>query len=150
METIFISDFNHSLFVSCFKNALIEFSVDTTQLNRHIADFNSAGNIFAFVLVNEHGEAIGMIQFQKTELSNDYFKEEYGLIREFWVAPEYRKRGWGIFLLKKAECYFKDNNIQFILLSSRKEAVGFYIKNGYQEKKNAQSFNKLTVMEKKV
>ena len=150
METIFISDFNNALFISSFANALDELSADTDKLEGYIAEFNTAGNIYAYVLVNEQGDAIGMIQFQNTELSNQYFKEDYGLIREFWIAPAYRKQGLGAKLLKKAEYYFAENDIKFIILSSREEAIGFYIKNGYTEKKNAQSFNKLTVMEKKV
>lgn len=150
METVFISDFNNALFTSCFQRALIEFSVDTNQLDKFINDFNAAGNIYAYILVDEQGESIGLIQFQKTELSNDYIKEEYGLIREFWIAPEYRKKGLGAYLLKEVEYYFIKSDIRFIILSSRQESIGFYIKNGYAEKKNAHSFNKMMVMEKEL
>ena len=148
MDTIFISDFKNEQFISAFKTALQEFSVDLSKLDSYIEEFNAAGNIYAYVLANEQGEAIGMIQFQKTELSNQYIKEEYGLIRDFWIAPAYRKKGLGASLLKDTEKYFAANNIGFIILSSRKEAIGFYRKNGYFEKKNAQSFNKMIVMEK--
>lgn len=148
METFFISDFKNEKFISAFKTALQEFSISLDKLENYIEEFNAAGNIYAYVLVNEKGESIGMIQFQKTELSNQYITEEYGLIREFWVAPEYRKQNLGSSLLKEAETYFSKNDIKFTILSSRKEAVEFYIKNGYIEKKNAQSFNGMIVLEK--
>ena len=148
METIFISDFKNEKFISAFKTALEEFSIDLSKLGTYIEEFNAAGNIFAYVLVSEKGESIGMIQFQKTELSNQYITEEYGFIREFWIAPDYRKQNLGSSLLKEAETYFSKNDIIFIILSSRKEAVEFYVKNGYIEKKNAQSFNGMVVLEK--
>lgn len=150
MDTIFISDFKNEKFISAFKSALHEFSVDLSKFDSYIEGFNAAENTYAFVLVTQQGEAIGMIQFQKTKLSNQDITMEYGFIREFWIAPAYRKKGYGSILLKETEYYFIKNDISVIILSSRPESIEFYIKNGYKEKKNAQSFNKLTVMEKQI
>lgn len=148
MELIFISNFKNEKFISAFKTALQEFSVDSSKLESYIEEFNAAGNIFAYVLVNEKGESIGMIQFQKTELSNDYIKEEYGFIREFWIAPDYRKQGYGTMLLKEAENYFSKSGIDCAILFSRPEAEVFYQKQGYSKKTNTIAFNGMAVYEK--
>ena len=150
MELIFISNFKNEKFISAFKTALEEFSIDLSKLGTYIEEFNAAGDIYAYVLLNEKGESIGMIQFQKTVLSNELLNEEYGLIREFWIAPEHRKQGCGSLLLKKAESYFVENNLCYSILSSREEAVDFYRKNGYTKKENARSFNGMIVLEKEL
>lgn len=138
------------MFISAFKTALQEFSADLSKIDSYIEEFNTAGNIYAYVLENEHGETIGMIQFQRAELTNQDITMKYGFIREFRIAPAYRKKGYGSILLKETEYYFIKNDISVIILSSRPKSIEFYIKNGYKEKKNAQSFNKLTVMEKQI
>ena len=119
-----------------------------SKLDSYIEEFNAAGNIYAYVLENEHGETIGMIQFQRAELTNQDITMKYGFIREFRIAPAYRKKGYGSILLKEIECYFIKNDISVIILSSCLESTEFYIKTDI--KKNAQSFNKLTVMEKQI
>ena len=149
METIFISDFKNEKFISAFKTALEEFSIDLSKLGTYIEEFNAAGNIFAYVLVSEKGESIGMIQFQKTELSNQYITEEYGLIREFWIAPECRNNGFGTILLNKAESFFAKHGVTHILLSALPDAESFYCKNGYTESSDITAFNKLKVFEKR-
>lgn len=94
MQTVLISDFNDERFVSAFRVALQEFSINLDNFDKYIKEFNTAGNIFAYVLVNSDKQSVALIQFQKTELSNQYVKEELGLIRDFWIASEYRKQGW--------------------------------------------------------
>lgn len=138
------------MFISAFKTALQEFSADLSKINSYIEEFNAAGNIYAYVLENENGETIGMIQFQRAELTNQDITMKYGFIREFRIAPAYRKKGYGSIFLKEIEYYFIKNDISVIILSSRPKSIEFYIKNGYKEKKNAQSFNKLTVKEKQI
>lgn len=138
------------MFISAFKTALQEFSADLSQIDSYIEEFNAAGNIYAYVLENEHGETIGMIQFQRAELTNQDITMKYGFIREYRIAPAYGKKGYGSILLKETEYYFIKNDISVIILSSRPKSIEFYIKNGYKEKKNAQSFNKLPVMEKQI
>ena len=94
------------MFISAFKTALQEFSADLSKINSYIEEFNAAGNIYAYVLENENGETIGMIQFQRAELTNQDITMKYGFIREFRIAPAYRKKGYGSIFLKEIEYYF--------------------------------------------
>ena len=149
MQIKLISDFSDILFVSTFKNALNECALAPFNVGKLIEEFNAAGNIYAYVLLNEKGESIGMIQFQKTELSNHYITEKYGLIREFWIAPECRNNGFGTILLNKAESFFAKHGVTHILLSALPDAESFYCKNGYTESSDITAFNKLKVFEKR-
>ena len=59
-------------------------------------------------------------------------------IKDFAVTPEYQSKGVGALLLKALENYIKENikpgwTVSLELISS-KEAVGFYLKNGFEER----------------
>ena len=150
MQTVLISDFNDERFVSAFRVALQEFSINLDNFDKYIKEFNTAGNIFAYVLVNSEKQSVALIQFQKTELSNQYVKEELGLIRDFWIASEYRKQGCGSVLLNAAEEYFLKNNINSVVLFSRPETEGFYQKQGYKKRTSMTACNGMPVYEKDI
>ena len=149
MEIVFVHDFNDKRFVSAFKSALNEFSVDVDDFESLIGDFNSAGDIFAYLICNSE-DVLGMIQFQRIELSNHHLTEKLGMIREFWITPKCRKQGYGTELLKAAENYFVQNRISKVVLFSRTEAEVFYQKQGYSKNINMTAFNGLAVYEKSI
>lgn len=147
MKPVLITDFNDARFVCALKAALKEFSIEIDNFEGLINEFNSEKNIFAY-LICENDDVLGMIQFQKVELSNRYLKMEFGMIREFWIASRFRKHGYGAILLKAAENFFAENGIKSVVLFSRPEAEGFYQKQGYGKKPGMTACNGMTVYEK--
>jgi len=60
-------------------------------------------------------------------------------LRGMAVYKNYQKNKAGSLLIKKVESYCKKNNIDFIWMNARSEALEFYLKNGYIKTKK--SFN---------
>ena len=149
MKIVFVRDFNDERFISAFQSALNEFSVDVDDFENLIEGFNSDRDIFAY-LICENEYVLGMIQFQKIELSNQHLSEELGMIREFWITPKCRNQGYGKELLKTAENYFVQNRVKKVVLFSRPEAEGFYQKQGYSKNTNMTAFNGMSVYEKSI
>ena len=67
-------------------------------------------------------------------------------VSDLLVRDEYRGRGIGRKLLQKAEGIAEENNCVRLMLNNLKDAAsyekGFYIKNGYVERKNIANFVK--------
>ena len=76
-----------------------------------------------------------------------FFEEKYGFIREFWVDPTYRHRGYGTELLHLAENYFCENGIKQSILVT-KTAESYYLKNGYKKRPDIILRNKQDVFVK--
>lgn len=88
------------------------------------------GNL-AYVRTAEDASVVGFIQFKPTSLTNWFFEERIGFIREFWIAEAYRKQGHGSTLLAMAEAYFAGQGIRRVLLTTD-TAESFYEKHGYR------------------
>ena len=75
---------------------------------------------------------IGCVSYLAFELENEGIK-----IIALAVSKEYRRKGIGTELLKTAEQWAKENNIEVILLNSglpREDAHAFYESQGYFKK----------------
>ena len=101
----------------------------------------------AYLTLNENGDAVGFLQFQLTAFSNWFFEEPFGFIREFWVAPAYRRQGHGRALLRMTEDYFAAHGAQRSILTAD-DAAGFYLANGYEKAPGIQAKNKMEVLVK--
>ena len=53
------------------------------------------------------------------------------------VYKNYQKNKAGSLLIKKVESYCTKNNIDFIWMNARSEALEFYLKNGYIKTKKS-------------
>ena len=86
----------------------------------------------AYVRIAENNNIVGFIQFKPITLSNWFFEEKLGFIREFWIAPQHRSQGHGAELLRIAEEFFGQNDIRKAILTTD-TAERFYEKNGYRK-----------------
>jgi N-acetylglutamate synthase-like GNAT family acetyltransferase len=68
--------------------------------------------------------------YQEDTLSNWFFVERIGFIREFWIRENRRKQGLGTSLLKIVLGDMKDKGIKKVLLTTD-TASGFYVKSGF-------------------
>ena len=70
------------------------------------------------------------MQFTEIELSNWFFTQKLGFIREFWVDESYRGKGIGTQLLELTEKYFLENGLSQAILTTE-SANEFYTERGY-------------------
>ena len=89
---------------------------------------NRQGGNLAFIRLDE--QIVGFIQFRIDSLTNWFFQEKMGFIREFWVSSKYRGRGHGRDLLDKVEEYLLNHHVYKVLLTTD-TASEFYRHLGY-------------------
>lgn len=149
MKDFLITDFTNDIFTCAFKEYFVELGIKVSDWNSLWEEMNSDKDNLAYVKVNNSGKTIGFIQFKAIELSNSFFSEKYGFIREFWIAKEYRSKGFGTRLLNSCELYFKEKGISQIVLTTD-TAEEFYISKGYSVNPNIVAKNDLIVMTKAI
>lgn len=89
MELILVKDFTDPLFCDAFKQYFKELEIHVDDWNKLFREMNDEGENVAYVLKQED-KVIGFIQFKEELLSNWFFKEKFGFIREFWVNNDER------------------------------------------------------------
>lgn len=104
------------------------------NLNNRINEMMKRGNYQIFVACDDSKVVgyIGCVNYLAFELENEGMK-----IIALAVSKEYRRKGIGTALLKVAEQWAKENNIEVILLNSglpREDAHAFYESQGYFKK----------------
>ena len=110
------------------------YNCELDKLNNRINEMLKRGNYQIFVACDGDKVVgyIGCVSYLAFELENEGMK-----IIALAVSKDYRRKGIGTQLLKTAEQWAKENNIEVILLNSglpRKDAHAFYESQGYFKK----------------
>lgn len=110
------------------------YNCEIEKLDIRIQEMSSRGNYQIFVACDGDKVVgfIGCVSYLAFELENEGMK-----IIALAVSKEYRRKGIGTKLLKTAEQWAKENNIEVILLNSglpREDAHTFYESQGYFKK----------------
>ena len=110
------------------------YNCELDKLNKRINEMLKRGNYQIFVACDDDKVVgyIGCVSYLAFELENEGMK-----IIALAVSKEYRRKGIGTELLKTAERWAKENNIEVILLNSglpREDAHRFYESQGYFKK----------------
>ncbi len=110
------------------------YNCELDKLNNRINEMLKRGNYQIFVACDGDNVVgyIGCVSYLAFELENEGMK-----IIALAVSKEYRRKGIGTQLLKTAEQWAKENNIEVILLNSglpREDAHAFYESQGYFKK----------------
>lgn len=110
------------------------YNCELNKLKRRIDEMLKRGNYQIFVACDGDNVVgfIGCVNYLAFELENEGMK-----IIALAVSKEHRRKGIGTELLKTAEQWAKDNNIEVILLNSglaRADAHTFYESQGYFKK----------------
>lgn len=110
------------------------YDCELNKLNNRINEMLIRGNYQIFVACDGDKVVgyIGCVSYLAFELDNEGMK-----IIALAVSKEYRRKGIGTQLLKTAEQWAKENNIEVILLNSglpREDAHAFYESQGYFKK----------------
>jgi len=98
-------------------------------------ELHSEKNIGFLDLIFENENPIGFISYQIDSKESDWCeKEGFGCIREFYIIPSHRKKGFGEKLVKHAENNLAKLSISDIYLTADDEgSIIFYNKMGYSE-----------------
>ncbi|NLW41859.1 MAG: GNAT family N-acetyltransferase [Tissierellia bacterium] len=129
MKDYIINDFTDLRFQSSFKEYFKELEIELNNWDSLFKEMNEEKDNFAILRMKDD-MVVGFIQFKIDTLSNWFFEEKVGFIREFWINKNIRKEGHGASLLKLAEEHFMENKVYKSILTTD-TASKFYIKNGY-------------------
>lgn len=130
MKDTLISDFTNDEFQDAFKLYFKDLEIKVNDWSTLFREMTEEGGNFAYVRKDGKNEIIGFIMFRADQLSNWFFTENIGFIREFWISEKYRKNGHGSELLRLAEAFFSERGIKKIILTTD-TAEQFYLSHGY-------------------
>lgn len=147
VNTILLSDFTDPRFRAAFQIYFAGLDITVKDWNGLFREMNEEKSNRAYLTLNENGDTVGFLQFQLTAFSNWFFEESLGFIREFWVAPAYRRQGYGKALLRMAEDYFAVHGAYRSILTAD-DAAGFYLAHGYEAAPGIRAKNKMEVLVK--
>ena len=131
MRDIYVEDFESEPFMTAFKAYFSEISGGTRNWPMLFRQMNAEKDVTKAIMRLDGDTVAGFILFCPLQLTCPFFTEEYGYIRELWVAPAYRRAGNGEQLMELAEQFFSDLGMSQIMLKAEPRAEGFYRKLGY-------------------
>lgn len=147
VHTILISTFADPRFRAAFQTYFTELGIAVKDWDGLFREMDEGKINCAYLMLDEGGSVVGFLQFQLAAFSNWFFEESVGFIREFWVAPAYRRQGHGRALLRMAEEYFAEHGAYRSILTAD-DAVGFYLANGYGKAPGVRAKNNMEVLVK--
>lgn len=125
------------LFTDTFKNQnteedlknYLEKAYNSTQLKQELANENST---FFFLLDNE--EVVGYLKLNIGDAQTEDIAENALEIERIYILSNLKRKGYGTFLIEKAEQFAKQKNKKVIWLGVWEKnfsALSFYKKNGF-------------------
>jgi len=100
-------------------------------LDEYVVPDLLAGLLYIDILQSDDDFA-GFVIYQRDDVDNEWnFKEGWGDVRELFVAPPFRRKGCGKFLLCAAEAKLRDLGCEKCYALPAEEAVPFFEKCGY-------------------
>lgn len=133
MAILELSNFYDERFKQCFRAYFLEIGInlkEDTDVFDDITKSYEKENMRTFV-IEEEKQYAGFIMLQPEHLKSGFFEERVGFIRELWVAPSFRRLGYGKQLIEIAEDYFKKEKISKLILTYEDDALGFYKRLGF-------------------
>ncbi len=141
MEYQYLSHYDDSSFKMAFCQYFQELGISLSPDNDVFLEMGKEGKKkLKTLLVLEGKEIIGFAMYQEDGLTNWFFVEKIGFIREFWIKKDQRKKRIGSSLLQMVLIDLKKKGVRKILLTTDMAAV-FYEKNGFSEDKSYSAKN---------
>lgn len=150
MAILELSNFYDERFKQCFRAYFLEIGIklkEDTDIFDAITESYEKENMRAFV-IEEGKQFAGFIMLQAEYLKGGFFEEQVGFIRELWVNPAFRQRGYGKGLIKIAEDYFKSMEISKLILTYEDDALDFYKRLGFKHDRSYKAKNDGNVIAK--
>ncbi|MBQ6998015.1 MAG: GNAT family N-acetyltransferase [Oscillospiraceae bacterium] len=145
-----LCNFYDERFTQCFRAYFLEIGIklkaDTDVFDDIMRSYEKE-NMRTFVM--EDGKQLaGFIMLQPEHLKSGFFEASVGFIRELWVTPSYRRRGYGKRLIEIAEDYFRKQEIYKLILTYDEDALEFYKRLGFHHDRSFQARNNGNVIVK--
>ena len=137
-----IGDFSEPAFQAAFQRYFNELAITVTDWDGLWKEMNGGENRAYLVL--EDDRVIGFLLFTEIELSNWFFTQRLGFIREFWVDEQHRGTGIGSQLLALTEKAFLASGLSRAILTTE-SANEFYAKRGYVKAAGIEAANQQSV-----
>ena len=150
MAILELSNFYDERFTQCFRAYFLEIGVKLkadTDVFDVITKSYEKENMRTFV-IEEGKQFAGFIMLQPEHLTSNFFEEPVGFIRELWVAPSFRRLGYGKQLIEIAEDFFKKKEIYKLILTYEEDALEFYKRLGFKPDSSYKAKNDGTVIVK--
>ena len=147
MDTRLITDFTGPDFRESFRLYFNELGITIRDWDGlfHEMDTDGRGNL-AYLGMDD-GKTVGFIQFCPMDCAGWFMTKTLGFIREFWMAPAFRRRGYGSLLLERTEAYFLEHGAYRAILTAD-DAAAFYLAHGYKKAPGIQAKNNMEVFSK--
>ena len=87
MKDYIINDFTDLRFQSSFKEYFKELEIELNNWDSLFKEMNEEKDNFAILRMKDD-MVVGFIQFKIDTLSNWFFEEKVGFIREFWITTD--------------------------------------------------------------
>lgn len=134
MNILEFKNFHDSYFKKAFREYFKEIGIslndDTDVFDLITKSQEEEGMRCLGMCANE--DVVGFIMFQVEHMKSNFFKEDLGFIREFWVKKEYRLKGIGTKLFQEVVKEFESLEVKKLILTYEKSALGFYNKLGFK------------------
>lgn len=85
------------------------------------------GEQYSYLLLEEDGVAVATARINLKH-------KEYAKIERVGVIPDFQNRGYGRILIEAAESWIRELEFRKIVITSQRQAVGFYESLGYTAK----------------
>lgn len=144
-----IVNFTHPGFCQAFQLYFEELEYSIQDWDGLFREMNTDGRGNRAFLRMAGEEVVGFIQFCPIELTSWFFTKRAGFVREFWIAPSYRRQGHGKSLLALAEEWFRSQGLGLVLLTTD-TAPEFYQHLGYRKDPGFQAKNQDAVYRKEI
>lgn len=130
-----LKDVHVNVFKSLFKNYYEELGCDENVdhlLDEYVIADCIAGLVYIDVL-DIDGKTAGFVIYQIDSPDNEW-NEKQGMatVREIYLLPEYRKNGYGKFMLLSAEMKLNERGAEQSYVLPYDEAAAFFEKCGYK------------------
>lgn len=139
-KALFVERFTHTAFRQGFRAYFQELGISVEDWEGLFQEMDQDGRGNRAYLLLEGDRAAGLIQFCPVQLECWFFTQRAGFVRELWVAPDRRGRGYGARLLELAETWLRENGAALVLLTTD-TAPGFYEKRGYHRDRSIAAKN---------
>ncbi len=95
--------------------------------------------------IKQGEDFVGFVLYQVEPFvsSSGFFEQKVGFIREVWIKKNHRGQKLGTRLLEEVYRKLRDAGVKKVLLTYDEDAIGFYLKSGYEYDDSYTAKNKM-------
>lgn len=130
-----LKDSGREIFIKLFKDYYAELGCadDAEHLAEEYVLPDLLAGLIKIELIAEDEAVIGFVIYQLDDINNEWnYNEGWGDVREIYIAPSFRRKGLGKFLLYTAEMKLRESGAKKAYCLPYEDSVGFFTACGYK------------------